>query len=126
MPKERPSPPPTSAPPAPSCCRDRAPPWWRSAETSGSPPPSSSRRRPSGRASPRRSGTSRRRPPSPGKEKGLPRRPAREAFRTSIPPLREQLRHGLRLDQLARLLQVVQHDRLRVDAEGVVDGRQEL
>ena len=34
--------------------------------------------------------------------------------------LGEQLRHGLRLDQLARLLEVVIDDGFRVDAERVV------
>src|SRR5215831_16272022 len=39
---------------------------------------------------------------------------------------REQPRDGLALDQFARLVEVVVDDRLRVDAERVVDGRQQL
>ena len=38
----------------------------------------------------------------------------------------EEPGHGLGLDQLAGLVQVVVDDRLRVDAEGVVDRRQQL
>ena len=38
----------------------------------------------------------------------------------------EQVRHRLGLDQLARLVQVVVDDRVRVDADGVVDRRQQL
>jgi hypothetical protein len=38
----------------------------------------------------------------------------------------EQPRDVLRLDQLARLVEVIVNDRRRVDPEGVVDRRQEL
>ena len=41
-------------------------------------------------------------------------------------PLPKQLRHRLRLHQLARLVEVVVDDGVRGDAEGVVDRRQEL
>ena len=40
--------------------------------------------------------------------------------------LRKQRRDRLRLHQLARLVEVVVDDRLRVDADGVVDRRQEF
>src|SRR5688500_2966095 len=40
--------------------------------------------------------------------------------------LREQPRHHLRLHQLARLVEVVVDQRVRVDAEAVVDRRQHL
>ena len=43
-----------------------------------------------------------------------------------LPNSREEPGHGVGLDQLAGLVQVVVDDRGRVDAEGVVDRRQQL
>ncbi len=40
--------------------------------------------------------------------------------------LGEQRSDGLGFDQFARLVQVVEDDGLRIDAEGMVDGRQQF
>ena len=61
-------------------------------------------------------------PPLPPGARASPHRLEADADRG----LREQRRHRLRLHQLARLVEVVVDDRLRVDAERVVDRRQQL
>lgn len=43
-------------------------------------------------------------------------------LRPEADQLREELRDGLGLHEFARLVQVVHHNSLRVDAEAVIDG----